>query len=61
MLVECGFLSNEREEQLLQADDYQELCAKAIYAGVRAYLDQLSQSGAVATPGYKANLVHYSK
>jgi N-acetylmuramoyl-L-alanine amidase len=50
VLVECGFLSNEREEQLLQTDDYQELCAKAIYAGVREYFDQLSQPETGVTP-----------
>jgi N-acetylmuramoyl-L-alanine amidase len=44
VLVECGFLSNEREERLLQTDEYQEACAKAIYAGTRSYLDQLSAS-----------------
>jgi N-acetylmuramoyl-L-alanine amidase len=42
VLVECGFLSNEREERLLQSEDYQDLCAKAIYAGARAYIDQLA-------------------
>jgi N-acetylmuramoyl-L-alanine amidase len=40
ILVECGFLSNEREEQLLQTDEYQEKCAKAIYKGVDAYFEQ---------------------
>ena len=39
VLVECGFLSNEREEALLQDDDYQEECAKAIYRGADAYLE----------------------
>jgi N-acetylmuramoyl-L-alanine amidase len=46
VLIECGFLSNEREECLLQTDDYQNLCAKAIYAGARAYIDQISMFGA---------------
>ncbi|MDD5017093.1 MAG: N-acetylmuramoyl-L-alanine amidase [Eubacteriales bacterium] len=40
VLVECGFLSNEREEWLLQTDDYQQKCAKAIFMGAVAYLDQ---------------------
>lgn len=40
ILIECGFLSNEREEKLLQTDEYQDLCAKAIYKGVAAYFDQ---------------------
>jgi N-acetylmuramoyl-L-alanine amidase len=50
VLVECGFLSNEREERLLQTDEYQELCVKAIYAGVRAYFDQLQQPGTTPQP-----------
>lgn len=40
VLVECGFLSNEREEQLLQTEEYQELCASAIFKGVQLYLLQ---------------------
>lgn len=40
VLVECGFISNEREERLLQTEEYQEACAKAIYTGARLYLDQ---------------------
>lgn len=40
VLVECGFLSNEREEKLLQQDDYQEKCARAVYRGTVQYLDQ---------------------
>ena len=46
VLVECGFLSNEREERLLQTEDYQMSCAKAIYAGAQAYLGQLPAPGA---------------
>jgi N-acetylmuramoyl-L-alanine amidase len=42
VLVECGFLSNEREEELLQTDEYQEKCAKAIYKGAAAFFSQLS-------------------
>ena len=39
-LVECGFLSNEREEWLLQTDEYQQKCAKAIFLGAVEFLDQ---------------------
>jgi N-acetylmuramoyl-L-alanine amidase len=39
VLVECGFLSNEREEKLLQQDEYQEHCARAIYKGTVEYLN----------------------
>ena len=38
-LVECGFLSNEREEWLLQTDDYQQKCAEAIFTGAVQYLE----------------------
>ncbi len=40
VLVECGFLSNERDEQLLQTDEYQALCASAIFKGAMLYLAQ---------------------
>lgn len=45
ILVECGFLSNEREEKLLQTDEYQEKCAKAIYKGVAEFFDQIRDAG----------------
>ncbi|MDR1699702.1 MAG: N-acetylmuramoyl-L-alanine amidase [Lachnoclostridium sp.] len=38
-IVECGFLSNSEEEQLLIADDYQERMAEAIVIGIEKYLD----------------------
>ncbi|MGI5848723.1 MAG: N-acetylmuramoyl-L-alanine amidase [Christensenellales bacterium] len=44
ILVECGFLSNEREERLLQTKDYQDKCANAIYRGVELYTDQLFET-----------------
>lgn len=37
VLVECGFLSNIKEEKLLSSDEYQEKIAKAIYKGITAY------------------------
>jgi len=40
VLVECGFISNEREERLLQTEDYQAKCAYAICRGASIYLDQ---------------------
>jgi len=44
VLVECGFLSHERDEQLLQTDEYQALCASAIFKGAMLYLSQRSIS-----------------
>lgn len=36
-IVECGFLSNEVEENLLQTDDYQNTLAWGIYVGIMNY------------------------
>ena len=41
VLVECGFLSNEKEEKLLQDPIYQEKIAWAIYIGIMNYFSQL--------------------
>lgn len=40
VLVECGFLSNPAEEQLLQQTDYQQQLAHAIANGVMAFLEE---------------------
>lgn len=37
ILVECGYLSNEEEEQKLMRSDYQQRVAKAICSGLAAY------------------------
>ncbi len=37
VLIECGFLSNEREEALLKKEEYQEKIAWAIYLGIQKY------------------------
>lgn len=36
-IVECGFLSNEEEEKLLQTDEYQNKLAQGIYLGILKY------------------------
>lgn len=36
-IIECGFLSNPEEEQLLQQDDYQNKLAWGIYNGIMDY------------------------
>ncbi len=36
-IVECGFLSNPEEEQLLQQEDYQDKLAWGIYTGIMDY------------------------
>lgn len=37
VLIECGFLSNEKESKLLNDEKYQEKVAWAIYAGMQKY------------------------
>lgn len=39
VIVECGFLSNYEEAQLLCQEDYQDKMAKAIYLGIEKYLN----------------------
>jgi N-acetylmuramoyl-L-alanine amidase len=39
VIVECGFLSNEREAELLVDELYQDKVARAIYFGVCSYLE----------------------
>ena len=36
-IVECGFLSNEEEEELLQTEEYQDKLAWGIYVGIMNY------------------------
>ncbi len=40
ILIECGFLSNDREEQLLMDETYQKKTAWAIYCGLVRYLSE---------------------
>ena len=41
-LVECGFLSNAKDEALLLTDSFQSEIAQAIVSGVIAYFDEVS-------------------
>jgi N-acetylmuramoyl-L-alanine amidase len=45
ILIECGFLSNEKETQLLKDSNYQEKIAWSIYAGMQKYLGSVQQNG----------------
>ena len=42
VLIECGFLSNEKEAKLLNDEKYQEKIAWAIYAGIQKYFTENS-------------------
>ena len=45
LIVECGFLSNPIEAELLLQDDYQDQLVNAIYTGIKTYLgDELPQN-----------------
>ncbi|KXZ39018.1 N-acetylmuramoyl-L-alanine amidase [Alkalithermobacter thermoalcaliphilus JW-YL-7 = DSM 7308] len=41
VLIECGFLSNEREAELLKTDSYQDKIAWAIYIGIQKYFSSI--------------------
>jgi len=41
VIVECGYLSNQKEAALLADSEYQEKMARAIYLGIEKYLDTL--------------------
>ena len=47
VLVECGFLSNPKEEKLLADEDYQMKVALAIYNGIVKYLMEIEQSDSI--------------
>ena len=44
ILIECGFLSNEKETQLLKDSNYQEKIAWSIYAGMQKYIGSVQQN-----------------
>lgn len=44
VIVECGFLSNEEEANLLITDAYQEKVARAIYLGATTYLNDTANA-----------------
>lgn len=43
VIVECGFLSNEREAEKMQSDDYQDAVAWAVYLGIMDYLEECAE------------------
>ena len=44
VLIECGFLSNEKESQLLADSKYQDKIAWAIYVGIQKYLAEIAEN-----------------
>ena len=49
VIVECGFLSNDREASLLTDEKYQKKVAKAICSGTLEYLDSLTEKSKGST------------
>lgn len=45
VIVECGFLSNPKEAELLTTEEYQEKLAFAIHLGIMEYLNLSSSTG----------------
>ena len=41
VIVECGFLSNNEEKELLMKDSYQDKAAKCIVNGIKSYLNNI--------------------
>lgn len=39
VIIECGFLSNRKEAELLNSDEYQQKMAEAIASGIEKYLE----------------------
>lgn len=50
-LVECGFMTNKKEAELLRSEDYRQTCAEAIARGVCEYFGVTFESE--ATPAAK--------
>ena len=46
VLIECGFLSNDREELLLRTSEYQKQLSIVIAVTVKNYMDELDQANA---------------
>ena len=44
VIVECGFLTNPREAELLQSAEYQEQIAQAVSEGIQRYVKEKSQN-----------------
>ena len=43
VIVECGFLSNPNEKEMLLSEEYQEKIAWALHLGILEYLNTIQQ------------------
>jgi len=48
VIVECGYLSNYKESELLVTDEYQEKLANAICSGIMAYIEEQEAAPTIA-------------
>ncbi len=56
VIVECGFLTNRREAELLCEDSYQDKMAEAIFRGLMSYINQtMEESNYTQQPMKKRN------
>ena len=39
MIVECGFLSNAEEAEMLVSNEYQDTLSEAVAEGIKKYID----------------------
>ncbi len=53
VLVECGFMTNKKEAELLRSDSYRRTIAEAICKGVCVYFGQVYKSQKPQKEGYK--------
>jgi N-acetylmuramoyl-L-alanine amidase len=49
VLAEIGFLSNPKEEQLLNSPEHRDRLAEALYKGIDAYFTSLSHTEVAGT------------
>lgn len=65
ILVECGFMTNKRECELLKSDEYRRKCAKAIVNGIvevyglKKKMERRPDGYPPGTPQYKKDAVEY--
>ena len=45
-LVECAFISNQTENDLIKSEDFREQCAKGIFAGIKKFAEGINKAPA---------------
>lgn len=60
VLVECGYLSSQKDSKLLNTADFRERCARGIYQGICDYVYGRMQPGLASTPVPKSKKSSYN-